>query len=192
MAPNQEQKLIPQEGLPVAIEDSSAAFSIATGATVYPLPVTAGAQPALSISFLNSAPVLASATVSVTPATAKLFVDGDPMTHGRNGSWTWKAEPRNYQGKLTADGMEDLSFQILLQERAQFQPPFPLRPKVTFVGPTAAILVMRGGESGATVSVNGAAIGPLDNKGNGSFHTRQASIPWSSQRLVMVQTASLG
>ena len=169
IAPNQEQKLIPQDGLPVTVEDSAAAFSIAAGSTVYPLPVTAGPAPTLTISFINTAPVLVQASVSVTPANAKLFVDGDPMTHGRNGSWTWKAEPRSYQGKLTADGMEDLSFSISLKKGRAFNQHFDMRPKVTFVGPTAAILVMRGGEPGATVSVGGVAIGRLDDKGNGRF-----------------------
>ena len=169
--PDGQQKQIPSDGLPVSIEESPASFSLASGNKLNPFSVSAGPAPALSI-LLNASQNLVQATVTITPKDAKLFVDGDPTGHPHNGVFTWKAEPRTYQAKITADGMEDKIVTINLKRGQSFTAHYELTPRVKVnVGPMAAFLLFGDGEPGATVRILQATLNPFPS--SSIFNTTQ-------------------
>jgi hypothetical protein len=165
--PDQQRKPIPADGLTFQADDSSGTFGIASGNKVNPLNIAHGAAPELSVT-LNAVANVVKATVSVTPKNAKLFVDGGLIPHPHNGVYSWMATARTYQAKLTADGMDDLTFSIPLKKGQNFSHHYDMKPKAA--APKPATLIITGGEPGANVSIlDGPAIGELDSKGNGKF-----------------------
>ena len=104
------------------------------------------------------------------------------MPRPRNGVWSWLAASGDYQAKLTADRMTDENFPISLKKGVPFNHHVDMKPAA--IAPQPATLVINGGDPEATVSVDNAAIGELDEKGNGKFpgvapgtHTIQLSKP---------------
>jgi serine/threonine-protein kinase len=173
--PDQERKRIPAEGLRVNVEDATGSFNIADGSRLEPLTVGATHTPALSIS-LNAAPNLTQISISVTPANARLFIEGEPMPHPRKpGVWTWMATSGVYRGKLTADGMNDENFSIPLKKGFPFNRRYEMKPSVP-AGPPLATLVISGGEPNAAVSADGSAIGELNDQGSLTYNGIQPGL----------------
>jgi hypothetical protein len=165
--PGHPQKTIPADGILVNVDDAKGNFPIASGKQVATLTVGAGSAPALSVS-LNAPQNLVQITLSVTPKTAKLLVDGGPMASKKAGVFSWTASAGSYKAKLTAAGMTDQDFNIVVKKGKPYSQKIEMIPAAV-KGPPPSSLLIAGATAGATVSIDDSAIGELDEKGNGSF-----------------------
>jgi serine/threonine protein kinase len=134
---------------------------------------------------ISTAPILSRVGISVTPKTAKLFIDDRPVRPQKPGVWVWTAASGLYQCRLTAEGMNDETFTITLKKGIPFNRRVDMTPK----GPPVAPLTITGGTPGSTVSLDDSAIGQLDDKGGFAYsgvasgtHTIQLSKPGYSSR----------
>jgi serine/threonine-protein kinase len=165
--PGHPQRTIPADGILVNVDDAKGNFPIASGKQVATLTVGAGSAPALSVS-LNAPQNLVQITLSVTPKTAKLLVDGGPMASKKAGVFSWTASAGSYKAKLTAAGMTDQDFNIVVKKGKPYSQKIEMIPAAV-KGPPPSSLLIAGATAGATVSIDDSAIGELDEKGNGSF-----------------------
>ena len=150
----------PTSGGAAIVDDGNTSFAIVGGKQLE-TPV-ADAEKASDRSAIGDTRNKGPVGISVTPKTAKLFIDNRPMHPKKPGVWFWTAVSGRYQCKITADGMNDEVFNIALKKGV----PFSRRIEMTPKSPPLVPLTILGGTPGATVRVDDSAIGELDDKGN--------------------------
>jgi serine/threonine-protein kinase len=152
----ERQPIVPV-GLAVNLEQ------VPAGKITQPLLVEPGNAPTLSVS-LNGTSNVITLTISSTPNTAKLFINGQPIRTKTPGSWVLTKTPGKYKAKLTAEGMDDDNFPIIVQKG---QPQLSLTREMKKSGPVLSTLVVEDGTPGATVFIDDAPINqPVDDQGN--------------------------
>ncbi len=135
---------------------------IPDGKITQPLLVEAGNAPTLSVS-LNGTSNVITVTISSTPNTAKLFINGQPIKTKTPGTWVLTKTPGKYKAKLTAEGMVDDNFPLVVPKGQ----PVSLNRELKKNGPVLATLVVEDGTPGATVFIDDVPIDqPVDDQGN--------------------------
>ena len=151
-----DQRIVPG-GLTINLEKT------VEGKITQPVLVEAGNAPTLSVS-LNGTSNVIPVTISSTPKTAKLFINGQAVRTKKQGYWTLTKSVGTYKAKLTADGMEDDNFLIALK-KGDAPPTFNREMKKS--GPVMGTLVVEDCTAGATVLIDKSPIDQLvDDKGH--------------------------
>ncbi len=151
-----ERRQIVPTGLTVNLE------SVPDGKITQPLPVEASNAPTLSVSLNSTSNV--TITISSTPPTAKLFINGRAIRTRKPGNWVVAKAPGTYKAKLTAEGMVDDTFQIVVQKG---EPPPSFDRELKKSGPVLSTLVISDGTPGASLVIDDSPIDQtLDEQGN--------------------------
>jgi serine/threonine protein kinase len=156
-----ERQSIPAAGLPVNLDEAPDGFPISADNRPQTWRVAGTQAPALSIS-LNAAPNLSTISISSSEKNASLLIEGEKQRPKKPGFWSWTAASGTYKAKLTASGMTDEDFVLKVHKGEPINRKF----QMTALAPSMATLVISGGTPGATVSVDGAAMGDLDDHGS--------------------------
>jgi serine/threonine-protein kinase len=152
----ERQHIVPS-GLAVNLEQ------VPDGKITQPLLVEPGNAPTLSVS-LNGTSNVTTVAISSTPNTAKLFINGLLIRTKTPGHWELTKTPGKYKAKLTAEGMDDDTFPIIVQKG---QAQLGLTREMKKSGPVLSTLVVEDCTPGATVYIDDSAIDqPVDDQGN--------------------------
>ncbi len=152
-----ETQQIAPTGLAVNLEQ------VPDGKITQPLLVEPGNAPTLSVS-LNGTSNVTTVTIASIPNTAKLFINGQLIKTRTPGTWVLTKKPGKYKAKLTAEGMVDDNFQIVVQKDQQ---PLTFDRELKKNGPVLSTLVIVDGTPGASVLIDNSPIDQtLDEQGD--------------------------